>query len=137
MISRFTGFLVIVGCIVLGTLACFHIKRGAEEAVRQTFPVEGLVHQEDGGWIFEPVAPQDRTMLHDLGFPDALGTQAAAQVRHLVMYLDCHYFFLADGRVLVMSLGDDGRTPYLVDTKEWHGPPHGFHDYRKELLPTS
>lgn len=137
MMSRIAGFTVIVACIIAGTLACIHLRRDADEAGRLDFPVEGLVVQDDGDCVYETVPAQDRTMLRDLGFPQALGPEDAAHIRHLVLHLDCHYFFLTDGRVLVMSLGDDGRTPHLVETKVWHGPPHGFRDYRKDLLPTS
>lgn len=100
------------------------------------YPIEGLLMSDEGLSEFEEVPRGDVEMLRRLGLPETM-QKLKAEIRHLIIYLDCHYFFLEDGRVLVMSLGEDGRTPYLVETKVWRGPPHGFRDYRKELLPTS
>jgi hypothetical protein len=125
--------LVMAGALMLAT----RFQRGAQEVWADDLPVDGLVVQDDGTHLFEPVAPQDREMLHNLGFPKALASCHAVRVRHLVIYLDCHYFFIADGRVLVMTLSGSRPTPQLVETKRWAGAPRDFHDYRKELLPST
>jgi hypothetical protein len=126
-----------LGCLVVLVLGGLFLIRKSTEAWGWEFPVEGLVLRDHDAAIFEPVAKQDRQMLFELGFPKALSHLGGAHVRHLVVYQDCHYFFTTDGRVIVMTPGSDGRTPRLVETKHWEGAPHDFHDYRKELLPTT
>ena len=134
MKGKFVSFVIVVGCLVVVTIVGMHAMRMSNEAWGWEFPVEGLVLQDDGAAAFEQVVTQDRRTLLDLGFPKAL-RQLHAHVRHLVIHMDCHYFFTTDGRVLVMTLAEDGKAARLVETKVWRGEPHDFRDYRKELLP--
>ncbi len=132
-IIKFAASIALLALVVLGGL---RLIRTSNSLWGDEFPVEGLVVRNGRDVAFEQVARQDRRMLFDLGFPKAL-RQVHARVRHLVIYLDCHYFFTTDGRVIVMTLSADGRTPRLVETKHWTGAPHDFRDYRKELLPST
>lgn len=131
----FAAFVLLGAFAVLAKLST-RVYRTAVEAWAMEFPVEGLVVPVHGTMAYESVPTEDIKNLSRGGFPEAL-RQLKARVRHLVIYQDCHYFFTTDGRVIVMTPGNDGRTPRLVETKRWSGAPHDFHDYRKELLPTT
>jgi hypothetical protein len=137
MKSRIVSFAFLVAFVAMALAAALLFKRDDLEPRAQAYPVEGLVMREDGTLLFEPVPPQDRKMVADFGFAQALGRKDASRVGHLIIHLDCHYFFTTDGRVLVMTVSGDGPTPRLVETKRWNGAPHEFRDYRKDLLPST
>jgi hypothetical protein len=132
-IITFAASIALLTLVVLGGL---RLIRTSNSLWGYEFPLEGLVVRYEGDVAFEQVGKQDRRMLFDLGFPKALH-QVHAQVRHLVIYQDCHYFFTTDGRVIVMTPSADGGTPRFVETRHWTGAPHDFRDYRKELLPST
>jgi hypothetical protein len=127
---------VTIGLAAAMTPIATRLIRKSTETWAVEFPAKGLVMPDDGNLLFEALPTMDVKMLSKLGFPAAMN-QLNARVRHLVIHLDCHYFFTTDGRVLVMTLSNGGRAPRLVETKQWSGPPHGYTDYHKELLPGS
>jgi hypothetical protein len=136
MKTKIAAGLSAVVLLVFLAVGSIRLNRVSREAWAMEFPVEGLVVPVHGTMAYESVPTEDIKNLSRGGFPEAL-RQLKARVRHLVIYQDCHYFFTTDGRVIVMTPGNDGRTPRLVETKRWSGAPHDFHDYRKELLPTT
>ena len=124
---------VLLVTLVLGAVRMSQISR---EAWAMEFPVEGLVIEDEHHISYEQVPIEDIKNLSRIGFPQAM-RHLNARIRHLVIYLDCHYFFTTDGRVIVMTLGGKDGSPQLVETRHWKGPPHAFRDYRKELLPST
>jgi hypothetical protein len=137
MSTKAINAVVALGCVAVLLAGGAYFIRKSNEAWGWEFPVEGLVRRNDAKFTFEQVGKADRKMLFRLGFAKALHRLNAGPVRHLVIYLDCHYFFTTDGRVIVMTPGSDGKAPQLVETKLWRGAPHDFRDYRKELLPST
>ncbi len=137
MKARWASFTFLGVLTTSAMLTAIRLKEAGPAWPGRELPVEGLVIRDDGSLVFEPVPPQDRRMLDDLGFPTALAQCKAGGLRHLVMYLDCHYFFTADGRVLVMTVSGDQPAPRLVETLHWRGEPHGFREYHKDLLPST
>lgn len=105
------------------------------ESRETEFPAEGLVMDADGVMSFEDLPRGDIDNLYRLGLLQTLG-ELGAQVRHLVIYQDCSYFFTTDHRVIVMTAGGSDQKPRVVETLAYDGPPHDFRNYRKELLPS-
>jgi hypothetical protein len=124
---------VLVVTLAAGAVRMLQIIR---EGWAMEFPVEGLVIEDEHNLSYEQVPIGDIRNLSRVGFPQAM-RHLDARIRHLVIYLDCHYFFTTDGRVIVMTLGGGDGKPQLVETKHWRGAPHDFRDYRKELLPST
>jgi hypothetical protein len=135
MKDKLIAILVLVALAAVLIFGATRFHRRVVESWVMEFPVDGLVVSDDGTVSFERVPLEDCKNLSRLGFPAAM-RQQQAHIRHLVIHLDGHYFFTTDGRVLVMALSPDGRTPRLLETKHWSSAPHDFRDYRTELLPS-
>jgi hypothetical protein len=136
MRDKVVTILVLVALAAVLTLGATLFHRRVVESWAMEFPVDGLVVTDGGTISLERVPLEDCKNLSRVGFPSAM-RQQQAHIRHLIIHLDCHYFFTTDRRVLVMTLSADGRTPRLLETKHWHGDPRDFRDYRTELLPSA
>lgn len=135
MKDKVIAILVLVALAAVLIFGATRFHRKVIESWVMEFPVDGLVVSDGDTVSFERVSLEDCKNLSRIGFPSAM-RQQQAHIRHLVIHLDCHYFFTTDGRVLVMTLSPDGHTPRLVETKHWRGDPHDFRDYRTDLLPS-
>jgi hypothetical protein len=98
------------------------------------YPVESLVMPVDGPLAFEAV-PQNLEVLQQAAHLKVIRQHGCTRVTHLVLHLDCHYYFADNGKVYVTTWASPGQPPRLVETFRWSGSPREFHGYRTELLP--
>jgi hypothetical protein len=122
-------------------LGAFWFARGLQkdDAVqvpegRLDYPVLGLVMPEAGPPAFEPV-PSNLEVLQQKEHLKVLRQHGCKRVTHLVLHLDCHYYFADNGFVYVTTWGNQGRPPRLVEARPWAGAPAEFDGYHTELLP--
>jgi hypothetical protein len=101
---------------------------------RVDYPVLGLVLPEGGPPAFEPVPP-NLEVLQQKEHLKVIHRHGCRRVTHLVLHLDCHYYFADNGFVYVTTWSSPGKPPRLVETRPWAGPPAEFDGYHTELLP--
>ncbi|RBP39810.1 hypothetical protein DES53_109238 [Roseimicrobium gellanilyticum] len=118
-------------------IAHMYLKRDVahvSQARSFEYPVLGLVLPEGGSPMFEPVA-QNLEVLQQAAHLQILRKHGCKRVTHLVLHLDCHYYFADNAMVYVTTWASPGRPPRLVETRSWAGPPAEFDGYHTELLP--
>jgi hypothetical protein len=98
------------------------------------YPVVSLVMPVDGPLAFEAV-PQNLEVLQQAEHLRIIRGHGGTRVLHLVLHLDCHYYFADNGKVYVTTWSSPGKPPRLVETLSWSGSPREFHGYHTELLP--
>jgi hypothetical protein len=101
---------------------------------RLDYPVLGLVLPDGGSPVFEPVRP-DLEVLQQKEHLRVIRQHGCKGVTHLVLHLDCHYYFANNGMVYVTTWGSPGSPPRLVKARPWAGPPAEFDGYHTQLLP--
>ncbi|QIF05610.1 hypothetical protein [Roseimicrobium sp. ORNL1] len=98
------------------------------------YPVMGLVMQEEAPPAFEAVS-QNLDVLQQAAHLKVIRQHGCTRVTHLVLHLDCHYYFADNGIVYVTTWSSPGKPPRLVETRPWTGSPTEFDGYHTELLP--
>jgi hypothetical protein len=98
------------------------------------YPVVGLVMQEGAPPVFESVS-QNLDVLQRSAHLKVICQHGCTRVTHLVLHLDCHYYFADNGTVYVTTWSSPGKPPRLVEVRPWDGPPAEFEGYHTELLP--
>ncbi len=98
------------------------------------YPVMSLVMPVDGPPAYEPV-PQNLEVLQQAAHLEVIRGHGCTHVLHLVLHLDCHYYFADNGKVYVTTWASPGNPPRLVETLRWSGSPREFDGYHTELLP--
>lgn len=124
--------------LILGVFwaARVSLKRDVAHApvARMDYPVLGLVLPLDGTPGFEPVSA-NLEVLQQEEHLKVIRQHGCRRVTHLVLHLDCHYYFADNGFVYVTTWSTPGRPPRLVETRPWSGPPGEYDGYHTELLP--
>jgi hypothetical protein len=98
------------------------------------YPVVGLVMQEGAPPVFESVS-QNLEVLQRAAHLKVIRQHGCTRITHLVLHLDCHYYFADNGTVYVTTWSSPGNPPRLVEIRPWAGPPAEFDGYHTELLP--
>lgn len=128
--------LLVLMAAVFGS-ARVYLKREvapASQAQNLEYPVLGLVLPEGGRPAFEPV-PSNLEVLRQKEHLKVIRQHGCTRVTHLVLHLDCHYYFADNGFVYVTTWAKPGSPPRLVEARPWAGPPAEFDGYHTELLP--
>jgi hypothetical protein len=131
-------WILILLVLVLGVLAstrAFLKQEGAHASKEGVdYPVMGLVMLEEAPPAFEPVS-QNLDVLQRAEHLKVIRQHGCTRITHLVLHLDCHYYFADNGTVYVTTWSSPGNPPRLVETRPWAGSPAEFDGYHTELLP--
>lgn len=130
-------FLILLA-LLLGVLVSVRALLKHDEvpvpAERSDYPVLSLVMPVDGPTVFEPVS-QNLDVLQQAAHLKVIRQHGCTRVTHLVLHLDCHYYFADNGTVYVTTWSSPGKPPRLVEIRPWSGSPSEFDGYHTELLP--